>query len=199
MASLAQSIVNVEQSKPEAGSFAADVLEGLRATPKRIPAKCFYDDEGSRLFDRITEQPEYYPTRTEIGILQDNAAAISELVKPGAAIVEFGSGCAGKIDILLKAMMPSLAAYVPVEICASIVEDEAARLNQDFPALDVHPVTADFSRPFKLPEAARNATARVGFFPGSTIGNFEPHHAAGFDHDRRRRPHQAGGDSQRRL
>ena len=158
-------------------------MEGLRATPKRIPAKCFYDDEGSRLFDKITEQPEYYPTRTEIKILQDNAAAIANLVKPGAAIVEFGSGCAGKIDILLKAMMPELAAYVPVEICASIVEDEAARLNREFPALTIDPVAADFSRPFELPEAARNAPARVGFFPGSTIGNFEPHHAAAFFRD----------------
>ena len=182
MVSLARPVLNAEQSNLTPGSFAADVVEGLRATPKRIPAKCFYDDEGSRLFDKITEQPEYYPTRTEIKILRDNAAAIAALMKPGSAIVEFGSGYAGKINILLE-VMPSPAAYVPVEICASVVEDEAVRMRQDFPGLAIHPVTADFSRPFELPPAAHNAAARVGFFPGSTIGNFEPHHAAAFFRD----------------
>jgi len=132
------------------------------------------------LFDKITELPEYYPTRTEIRILRDNAAAIAVLARPGSAIVEFGSGCAGKIRVLLEAMKRSPAVYVPVDICASVVEDEAARLRQEFPRLAVHPVAADFSRPFDLPAAALAAPARVGFFPGSTIGNFEPHQAAAF-------------------
>jgi dimethylhistidine N-methyltransferase len=188
MASLAQPLTNVMQSKVTStnaisGEFATDVLEGLRTTPKRIPPKYFYDDEGSRLFDKITEQPEYYPTRTEIGILQNNAAAIGAMVKPGSAIVEFGSGCAGKVRILLEAMLPSLAAYVPVEICASVVEDEAEQLRKEFPGFDIQPVAADFTQPFELPPAALNATARVGFFPGSTIGNFEPHKAASFLRD----------------
>jgi dimethylhistidine N-methyltransferase len=160
--------------------MAAEIIQGLRATPKRIAPKYFYDDIGSMLFDKITEQPEYYPTRTEIGILRDNGAAIAALIQPGAAIVEFGSGCAGKIRILLEAMRSSQVVYVPVEICASVVEDEATGLRRDFPGLTVYPVTADFSRPFTLPEAAVAAPARVGFFPGSTIGNFEPHQAAAF-------------------
>jgi dimethylhistidine N-methyltransferase len=180
MTPLAQSVARNVRSAAPSDAMAADILEGLRATRKRIAAKYFYDDVGSMLFDRITEQPEYYPTRTEIGILRDNAAAIAALVRPGSAIVEFGSGCAGKIRILLEEMMPALSAYVPVDICASVVEDEATRLRRDFPGLDVCPVAADFSRPFDLPAAAVAAPARVGFFPGSTIGNFEPHQAAAF-------------------
>jgi dimethylhistidine N-methyltransferase len=164
--------------------MAAEILEGLRASPKRIAAKYFYDDVGSRLFDQITEQPEYYPTRTELGILRDNAAAIAALLlKPGCAIVEFGSGCAGKIRILLDAMLSAPAVYVPVEICESVVEDEAATLRKDYPKLDIYPLAADFTRPFELPAAAREAPSRVGFFPGSTIGNFEPHQAAAFFRD----------------
>ena len=160
--------------------MAEEILAGLRASPKRIAAKYFYDDAGSLLFDKITELPEYYPTRTEIIILRDNAPAIAALLKPGSAIVEFGSGCAGKIRILLDAMNPPPSIYVPVEICASVVEDEAARLRKEFPDLAVYPVAADFSRPFDLPPAAASAPARVGFFPGSTIGNFEPHQAGTF-------------------
>jgi dimethylhistidine N-methyltransferase len=184
MTPLAQAVASNDQSliSPD-DSMAADILEGLRATPKRIAAKYFYDDTGSRLFDQITEQPEYYPTRTEIGILRNNAAAIAALIRPGAAIVEFGSGCAGKIRILLGAMTPRPSVYVPVDICASIVKDDAARVREDFSGLDVCPVAADFSRPFELPPAALSAPARVGFFPGSTIGNFEPHQAAAFFRD----------------
>ena len=164
--------------------MAGAILEGLRASPKRIAAKYFYDDAGSRLFDEITEQPEYYPTRTELGILRDNAAAIAALLlKPGCAIIEFGSGCAGKVRTLLDAMLSAPAVYVPVEICESVVEDEAARLRKDYPNLDIYPLAADFSRPFELPAAAREASSRVGFFPGSTIGNFEPHQAAAFFRD----------------
>jgi dimethylhistidine N-methyltransferase len=180
MAPLAQSVVSSDRPSVASDSMASEILEGLRATRKRISPKYFYDDTGSRLFDKITEQPEYYPTRTEIGILQDNAAAIAALLKPGCAIVEFGSGCSGKIRILLEAMPSPAAVYVPLDICASIMEADAASLQRDFPGVDVCPVAADFSRPFELPEAAVKAPSRVGFFPGSTIGNFEPHQAATF-------------------
>jgi dimethylhistidine N-methyltransferase len=180
MTPYAQSVAIADPPIVSTEAMAAEILEGLRATPKRIAPKYFYDDTGSMLFDKITEQPEYYPTRTEVGILRDNAAAIAALIRPGSAIVEFGSGCAGKIRILLKALQMARLVYVPVEICASVVDDEAARMRRDFPGLIVHPVTADFSRPFTLPEAAVEAPARVGFFPGSTIGNFEPHQAAAF-------------------
>lgn len=180
MAPLAQSVAGSDRPSLATGPMAAEILEGLRATPKRISPKYFYDETGSRLFDKITEQPEYYPTRTEIGILRDNAPAIAALLKPGCAIVEFGSGCSGKIRILLEAMLSPPAIYVPLDICASIMEADAASLRRDFPGVDVCCVAADFSRPFALPETALKAPARVGFFPGSTIGNFEPHQAAAF-------------------
>ena len=180
MTPIAQSVARADHAIVSTAPMAAEILAGLRASPKRIAPKYFYDDTGSTLFDKITEQPEYYPTRTEIGILRDNAPAIAALIRPGSAIVEFGSGCAGKIRVLLQAIKPAQAVYVPVDICASVVEDEAARMRRDFPGLAVHPVTTDFSRPFNLPAPAIEAPARVGFFPGSTIGNFEPHQAAAF-------------------
>lgn len=159
--------------------FAADVVEGLGAMPKRIPAKYFYDARGSALFERITEQPEYYPTRCEMEVLRDRAAEIAALIPPDAAVVEFGSGSNRKARLLLAAA-PRLAAYVPVDISAEMLEAEAAELRADFPGLPVLPVAADFCYPFDLPEQARAAPLRVGFFPGSTIGNFEPHEAASF-------------------
>ena len=163
----------------DVSDFEADVLKGLTAIRKRVPAKHFYDGIGSQLFDCITEQPEYYPTRCEMRILQDNAAEIAKLIPPGAALVEFGSGSNKKARILLAAA-PVLAAYVPVDICGEMVEQEAAELRPDFPYLNVHPVTADFTQSFELPAQAQSAVLRVGFFPGSTIGNFEPHEAAAF-------------------
>ncbi len=159
--------------------FAADVLEGLGETPKHIPAKYFYDERGSDLFERITEQPEYYPTRCEMQVLRDKATDIAALIPQDAAVVEFGSGSNKKARLLLAAA-PHLAAYVPVDISGEMLEREAAELRADFPKLDVLPVVADFCYPFDLPQVAREAPLRVGFFPGSTIGNFEPHEAAAF-------------------
>jgi dimethylhistidine N-methyltransferase len=164
----------------QASEFEIDVLEGLRAIPKQLPAKYFYDAAGSRLFERITELPEYYPTRTEMRILRRHAADIANMIPSGAALVEFGSGSSKKARILLKAAAPKLAAYVPVDICGEMIEQEAAELRIDFPQLKVLPVTADICKPFELPPEAKAAPARIGFFPGSTIGNFEPYEAAGF-------------------
>jgi L-histidine Nalpha-methyltransferase len=178
MAALARSRRLAPQSA-ETSAFEADVLGGLRAMPKRVPAKYFYDAAGSQLFERITELPEYYPTRCEMRILSDFARDIAALVPPGAALVEFGSGSSKKARILLRAL-PPLAAYVPVDICGEMIEQEAAELRQDFPQLEVIPVTADITQPFDLPAAAKAAPVRVGFFPGSTIGNFDPHEAAAF-------------------
>jgi len=163
----------------ESADFAADVLRGLAVTPKRLAPKYFYDDAGSILFERITELPEYYPTRCELEILRTHAADIAKLIPPGAALAEFGSGSTKKVRILLRAVR-ELGCYVPVDICGEMVEREAAELQCDFPALRVWPVTADFTRSFALPQAAVMAPVRVGFFPGSTIGNFEPHEAAAF-------------------
>jgi dimethylhistidine N-methyltransferase len=159
--------------------FASDVIEGLSTTPKHIPAKYFYDTRGSELFEQITELPEYYPTRCEMEILREKAGEIAALIPENAAVIEFGSGSNKKARLLLGAA-PHIAAYVPVDISAEMLEAEAAELRADFPGLTVLPVAADICYPFELPEAARNAPLRVGFFPGSTIGNFEPHEAASF-------------------
>ncbi len=159
-------------------AFANDVLAGLSADPKRIPPKYFYDDAGSKLFEAITATPEYYPTRTELGILADNAAAIAAHIPDGAALIEFGSGSSAKARILLAAA-PAVAAYVPVDISGTFLAEEAARLRRDLPSLRVLPVAADFTRAFALPADVR-ARPHVGFFPGSTIGNFEPPEAAAF-------------------
>ena len=162
----------------ELSEFATDVLAGLGGMPKRIAAKYFYDDAGSRLFEKITELPEYYPTRCEMQALRDHAAEIAKLIPEGAALVEFGSGSNQKARILLDAA-PHLACYA-VDICGEMLEREAAELRADYPQLNVLPVTADICFPFELPREAKAAPARVGFFPGSTIGNFEPHEAAAF-------------------
>jgi len=163
----------------EPSPFEHDVLEGLRAGPKRIPAKYFYDAEGSRLFERITELPEYYPTRCELRILQDHAADMAKLIPVDAALIEFGNGSPRKARLLLHAA-PKLACYVPVDISSEALEQGAAELQRDVPRLPILPVHADFCYPFELPAEAKAAPARVGFFPGSTIGNFEPHEAAKF-------------------
>jgi dimethylhistidine N-methyltransferase len=178
MAALARSRRPLHESG-EDQAFASDVIGGLMSAPKRVPPKYFYDDAGSNLFDRITELPEYYPTRCEMRILETHAAEIAALIPKGAALIEFGSGSNRKARILLKAA-PALACYVPVDICGEMVEREAAELRPDFPGLKVLPVTADFTQDFALPPEADAAPVRVGFFPGSTIGNFEPHEAAAF-------------------
>ena len=158
--------------------FATDVVAGLTATPKRLSPKYFYDSAGSALFEQITELPEYYPTRREIGILNEHAGDIAALVPPGAALIEFGSGSSTKTRNVLSTAA-SLAAYVPVDISAQFLQQQAAELRREYPKLAVLPVAADFTKPFELPDAVR-IMPRVGFFPGSTIGNFEPHEAAAF-------------------
>lgn len=179
MVALARTNPLTANDETEVSAFARDVLKGLGARRKQLAPKYFYDGAGSQLFERITEQPEYYPTRCEMHILQDNAAAIAALIPAGAALVEFGSGSNKKARILL-AVAPLLAAYVPVDISPEMLEQEADALQLDFPRLNIRPVAADFTQSFELPEEAKAAPVRVGFFPGSTIGNFEPHEAASF-------------------
>jgi dimethylhistidine N-methyltransferase len=170
--------IQVEPHSPETSDFAADVLAGLTATPKRLPPKYFYDSVGSALFERITTLPEYYPTRSEIGILTKHAADIAALIPADAALIEFGSGSSTKTRILLSAAA-TLEAYVPVDISGEFLREQAASLRREYPAIAMLPVAADFTKPFALPAAAAHLP-RVGFFPGSTIGNFEPHEAAAF-------------------
>jgi len=162
----------------EEGTFAADVVDGLSRSPKKLLPKYFYDAVGSQLFEEITQQPEYYPTRTELGILRGNAGAIAKLIPRGAALVEFGAGSALKAKILLEAA-PQIAAYVPVDISAEFLADEASKLERDLPRIDVYPVATDFTLPFTVPQPVRERPL-AGFFPGSTIGNFEPRDASVF-------------------
>jgi dimethylhistidine N-methyltransferase len=158
-------------------SFAADVTEAMSQHPKKLSPKYFYDAAGSELFEQITLLPEYYPTRTELQILRERGADIHAIVPKGAALVEFGAGATTKVRLLLDSC--EFAAYVPVDISGDFLNAQAAELRGDFPALDVYPVTADFTAPFELP-AEVTAMPKVGFFPGSTLGNFEPHEAAAF-------------------
>ncbi|MGY2052827.1 L-histidine N(alpha)-methyltransferase [Methylobacterium sp. JK268] len=161
---------------PDSRRFAEDVLAGLTAPRKTLAAKYFYDREGSALFEAITRLPEYYPTRTELGILRASGAEIAAALPRGAALVEFGSGSTQKIRCLLP-HLPDLAAYVPVDVSEEFLRSEAEELGRDFPHLRVRPVAADFTQVFALPGEAAPAP-RAGFFPGSTIGNFEPGAAA---------------------
>jgi dimethylhistidine N-methyltransferase len=178
MRALARTALPFEPARSETTAFAADVVAGLTASPKRLPPKYFYDSTGSELFERITMLPEYYPTRTEIGILHDRTDDIAALVPEGAALIEFGSGASTKTRIVLRAAK-RLSAYVPVDISAEFLRQQADALKREFPAVAMLPVAADFGQQFALPLAAQ-PMPRIGFFPGSTIGNLEPHEAAAF-------------------
>ena len=156
-----------------APSLVEDVLGGLRASPKRLSPTYFYDERGSQLFDEICELPEYYITRTETAILERHAAAIAACVGPEALLVELGSGASTKTRLLLDEL-PDLAAYVPVDISRSHLMAAAHRIADAYPGLEVLPACADFTRPFALPKSRRLPARVVVFFPGSTIGNFDP-------------------------
>ena len=163
----------------ESGSRAAflrDVLAGLSASPKALPPKYFYDAEGSRLFDRICALPEYYPTRTELGILSENAPAIARLIE-GCVLVEPGAGSTVKVRRLLEAR-PRLSAYLPIDISGAHLVAASRALAADHPDLRIMPLVADFADGIDL--AIAPPGRRVGFFPGSTIGNFEPAQALAF-------------------
>jgi len=150
--------------------FALALLAGLAVNPKCTPSKYFYDTEGSVLFDRICELPEYYPTRTETALLRHNAVEISKWMGPDIALIEFGAGALRKVGILLDSLERP-AAYVPIDISGAYLHGVAGKLAETHRGLAVHPVAADFTRPFVLPPLVATAR-RIGFFPGSTIGNF---------------------------
>ncbi|MGN6269784.1 MAG: L-histidine N(alpha)-methyltransferase [Sphingomonas sp.] len=151
--------------------FRADVLEGLARRPRAIPARWFYDRRGSELFEAITKLPEYYPTRTEMGILRAACPEVAGIAGRGRAVVEFGSGSSTKTPILLEAVDPS--AYVPIDISGDFLRASSKALSHAFPKLLVLPFEADFMRPLALPRAIADAP-KLGFFPGSTIGNMIP-------------------------
>lgn len=157
---------------PDAAVMLEEVLRGLALPSKNIPSLYFYDQRGSELFDAITELPEYYPTRTEVSILEAYGAEMAAALGPGVRLIELGSGSALKTELLL-ARLEAPAAYVPVEISREHLLAAAGRIAADFPGLEVLPVNADFTEPFDLPEPKHARVRRnVAFFPGSTIGNF---------------------------
>lgn len=162
---------------PKDCPFAKDVIAGLSQQPKRLPPKYFYDEVGSKLFEQITLLPEYYPTRTELRILRDQGEKIAATIPKNAALVEFGAGATTKVRLLLTQC--AFGAYVPVDISGDFLNGQADALRKDFPDLAVYPVTADFTTPFELPSEVKDMP-KVGFFPGSTIGNFDPHEACAF-------------------
>lgn len=155
-------------------AFRADVLNGLSEPIPAIPARWLYDRRGSELFDDITRLPTYYPTRTETALLDARMDEIAERASGGCAIVEFGSGSSTKTPLLLRAMAPK--AYVPIDISGDYLRESAARVDKEFPGLSVYPVEADFTKTVSLP-AEIDGLSRLGFFPGSTIGNFIPRSA----------------------
>jgi dimethylhistidine N-methyltransferase len=155
-------------------AFRDDVLAGLSAAIPSVPARWLYDERGSELFEAITQLPSYYPTASETALLERIAPELGEHIPAGAAVVEFGSGSSAKTPLLLDAIKP--AAYVPIDISADFLEKSAAELRARYPELPIVPVGADFVRPFELP-ADIAALPKLGFFPGSTIGNFVPRSA----------------------
>src|ERR1700716_532601 len=173
----AAALAKEHQFDQQTSAFASEVIDDLSQRPKRLSPKYFYDATGSELFEQITLLPEYYPTRTQLGILGDRAGEISTIIPKGAALVEFGAGATTKVRLLLEQC--AFGAYVPVDISGDFLKAQADALRKDFSALSVYPVAADFTAPFALPDAVR-AMPKVGFFPGSTLGNFEPHEACAF-------------------
>jgi L-histidine N-alpha-methyltransferase len=174
------SLQRLQDLAPSTDAFRNAVLASLGAPRKWLPCKFFYDEAGSQLFDRICTLPEYYPTRTECGILAEHAPEIAALIGPEASLVEFGSGAGIKIRLLLESLERPLC-YVPVDISREPLVNAATDLAKDFPHLRVAPVCADYTRPFAVPvlPGLRPRTL-CGFFPGSTIGNFTPTEAAAF-------------------
>ena len=169
----------VSTEKPTDTQFLRDALEGLKSTPKTLPCKYFYDRHGSELFDRICELPEYYPTRTEAGIMEDNIEEMAAVFGPDALLIEYGSGSSTKTRILLD-HLPNLAGYVPMDISREHLYQIAGNLASAYPNLDILPLCADYTQAFTLPSACRPVQSRIVYFPGSTIGNFHRAEAAVF-------------------
>jgi L-histidine Nalpha-methyltransferase len=170
------------QMRVSADDFERDLVAGLSSKPRSVAPKYFYDAVGSALFDRICELPEYYPTRTELGILERHARTIAECIGPHPDIVEFGAGSLAKIRLLLNAFSSRDAPrrYFPIDISAEHLESSAGRLHADYPWLHVQPVVADYMKEEQLAGLEASSERRVGFFPGSTIGNFDLDEAAAF-------------------
>jgi len=162
--------IDLHEQEPERGRFLADALAGLLARPKQLPCKYLYDEQGSALFEQICDLPEYYPTRTELGIMETSAAEMAARLGRDCLLVEYGSGSSIKTRLLLD-HLDAPAAYVPVDISRSHLLQASRALAHSYD-VEVLPVCADFTEHFELPEPQRQAARRAVYFPGSTIGNF---------------------------
>ncbi len=172
-------LYSVATGKPAQDEFCSDMIKALSSRPRSLSPKHFYDEEGSALFDRICELPEYYPTRTELSLLKSHAPEIAEFLGPDAEIVEFGAGSLQKIHLLLDAM-DAPRCYLPIDISGAHLSAAALALQRRYPALQVRPIVGDYTGPLRLPAMHGGSSRRVGFFPGSTIGNLCPAEALSF-------------------
>jgi dimethylhistidine N-methyltransferase len=166
-------------STVESSDFLADVIAGLSSNPRALPCKYFYDERGAALFQKICELPEYYVTRTEIGILDRNRAEIASHLGPNVELIGLGTGAGTKTRILIEALKDP-AVYIPVDISEKQLRESTALFRETFPNLEILPVCADYLQPVALPLPRRKAARNVVYFPGSTIGNFEPNEAVEF-------------------
>lgn len=162
---------------PKQTSFAEEVIHGMQQTPRKLEPKLFYDEKGSQLFDAICKTSEYYPTKTEIKILKNNIDEIAECIGKECLLIEPGSGSSQKVRIILDKVTPR--AYMPLDISKDYLCYAAGDVAEEYPWLDVHAACVDYTRPFQLPSCHEEAR-KVAFFPGSSIGNFEPEEAVSF-------------------
>jgi dimethylhistidine N-methyltransferase len=169
----------VRDYAPAQDDFFAEVVAGLRKRQKSIPCKFLYDEHGSELFERICELEEYYPTRTELSIMDECVEEMAAALGSGVLLVEYGSGSSRKTRLLLEALVEPVA-YVPIDISREALEASARSLAKAYPKLEILPVCADYTQEFKVPDAARPASRTCVYFPGSTIGNFQPDPAVEF-------------------
>jgi len=169
----------LDPAESSEGSFLSDVLHGLGTQPKQMPPKYFYDATGAELFTEICELEEYYPTRTEVGILQSNATDIADKLGDQVMLIEYGSGSLDKVRILLDALSNPVA-LCAIDISAKQLKGATKEVQDAYPNLEVLAVEADFTHAVPLPSPETTPKARVAFFPGSTIGNFAPDSAHTF-------------------
>ena len=179
MNSTAETLPLLDQSTPSTDSFRATVLEGLQHEQKEIPSKFLYDERGSKLFDAICETDDYYPTRTEIGIMKQHVEEMVDAIGPRALLAEYGSGSSLKTRILLD-HVEDLALYVPIDISRAHLVESAETIADLYPHIPVQPLCADYTDTFELPKPPRPAARTVVYFPGSTLGNFQPDDARRF-------------------
>ena len=172
-----QRAIRFYDEQPAPATMQEEVLQGLASRPRRIAPKFFYDERGSRLFDAICALPEYYPTRTEMGILESCADDVARMAGPDSSLIELGSGASKKIRLLLEAIRPRR--YLGIDISREFLRQSVEHLAHDYPWIEVHAACADFMQDFELPGGAGEGK-KLAFFPGSTIGNFEPHDALAF-------------------